>query len=41
MFFFWGGGFSVQYKTVNSNGKFRSFLVRILIRKDNTDSKGF
>ncbi len=28
-------------QTVNSNSKFRSFLVRILIRKDNTDNKVF
>ena len=26
---------------VNSNGKFHSFLVRILIRNDNTDNKVF
>ena len=35
------GGFSVQYKTVSSNCKFRCFLIRILIRKDNTDNKVF
>ena len=28
-------------QTVSSNGKFRSFLVRILIRKDNTDNTNF
>ena len=31
------GGFGVQYQTVSSVAKFRSFLVWILIRKDNTD----
>ena len=38
------GGFSVLLtviQTVNLNSKFRSFLVRILIRKDNTDNKVF
>ena len=28
-------------KRLSSNGKFRSFLVRILIQKDNTDNKVF
>ena len=32
------GGFSV---TVSSNGKFRCFLIRILIQKDNTDNQVF
>ena len=26
-------------QTVNLNSKFRSFLVRVLVRKDNTDNK--
>ena len=38
-------GFSVQYQTViqtmSLNSKFRCFLVRILVRKDNTDDKVF
>ena len=34
------GGFSVPL-TLNLNSKFRSFLVRILSRKDNTDNKVF
>ena len=29
------------YSNCNSNSKFRSFLVRILVRKDNTDIKVF
>ena len=33
------GGFSVYSLTVSSNGKFHSFLFRILIQKDNTDNK--
>ena len=36
------GGFGVSLtviQTVNLNSKFRSFLVRILVRKDNTDNK--
>ena len=28
-------------QTISSNGKFHSFLVRILVRKDNTDNKVF
>ena len=28
-------------QTVSLNSKFRSFLVRTLIRKDNTDNKNF
>ena len=38
------GGFSVPLtviQTVNLNSKFHSFLVRILVRKDNTDNKIF
>ena len=31
-------GFSVPFQTVSLNSKFRSFQVRILIRKDNTDN---
>ena len=34
-------GFRVQYKTGSSNGKIRSFLVWILIRKDSTDNEIF
>ena len=37
-------GFSVPLtviQTVNLNSKFRCFLVRILIRNDNTDNKVF
>ena len=37
------GDFSVplnsKFKTVSLNSKFRSFKVRILIQKDNTDNK--
>ena len=33
------GSFSALFQTVSSNGKFLNFLVRILIRKDNTDNK--
>ena len=38
------GGFSLPLtviQTVNLNSKFRRFLVRILVRKDNTDNKNF
>ena len=38
------GGFSVPLtviQTVNLNSKFRSFLVRIFVRKVNTDNKVF
>ena len=38
------GGFSISLtviQTINLNSKFRSFLVRVLIRKDNTDNKDF
>ena len=35
------GGFIVQYQTVSLNSKFRSFLVLLLIWKDNIDNKVF
>ena len=35
------GGFRVQFQMVSLNCKFRCFLVRILIRKDNTDNEFF
>ena len=38
------GAFNVQLtviQTVNLNSEFHSFLVRILVRKDNSDDKVF